>query len=82
MKIGTKKKFRHYFLCIILFILGIFLYLFFFSEEVFGTWGINKTVGWAWDMTNFTWWLAILKPIIGLILIVKVLIKVKNHFKA
>ena len=21
-----------------------------------GTWGLNKTVGWAWDITNFVWW--------------------------
>ena len=20
-----------------------------------GTWGLNKTVGWAWDITNFVW---------------------------
>ena len=21
-----------------------------------GTWGLNKTVDWAWDITNFVWW--------------------------
>ena len=21
-----------------------------------GSWGLNKTVGWAWDITNFVWW--------------------------
>ena len=21
-----------------------------------GTWGLNKTIGWAWDITNFVWW--------------------------
>ena len=21
-----------------------------------GVWGLNKTVGWAWDITNFVWW--------------------------
>ena len=20
-----------------------------------GVWGLNKTVGWAWDITNFVW---------------------------
>jgi molybdopterin-containing oxidoreductase family membrane subunit len=20
-----------------------------------GMWGLNKTVGWAWDITNFVW---------------------------
>jgi molybdopterin-containing oxidoreductase family membrane subunit len=24
-----------------------------------GTWGLNKTVGWAWDITNFVWWVGI-----------------------
>ncbi|MGF1925354.1 MAG: NrfD/PsrC family molybdoenzyme membrane anchor subunit, partial [Bacteroidia bacterium] len=24
-----------------------------------GAWGINKTVGWAWDITGFVWWVGI-----------------------
>lgn len=24
-----------------------------------GTWGLNKTVGWAWDITGFVWWVGI-----------------------
>lgn len=24
-----------------------------------GMWGLNKTVGWAWDITNFVWWVGI-----------------------
>ena len=24
-----------------------------------GSWGVNKTVGWAWDITNFVWWIGI-----------------------
>jgi len=24
-----------------------------------GLWGLNKTVGWAWDITNFVWWVGI-----------------------
>ena len=24
-----------------------------------GAWGLNKTVGWAWDITNFVWWIGI-----------------------
>jgi molybdopterin-containing oxidoreductase family membrane subunit len=24
-----------------------------------GVWGQNKTVGWAWDITNFVWWIGI-----------------------
>ena len=24
-----------------------------------GVWGVNKTVGWAWDITNFVFWIGI-----------------------
>ncbi|MBS1774456.1 MAG: polysulfide reductase NrfD [Bacteroidetes bacterium] len=24
-----------------------------------GVWGINRTVGWGWDITNFVWWIGI-----------------------
>ena len=24
-----------------------------------GTYGLNKTVGWGWDITNFVWWVGI-----------------------
>ncbi len=24
-----------------------------------GVWGLNKTVGWGWDITNFVWWIGI-----------------------
>ena len=24
-----------------------------------GVWGLNNTVGWAWDITNFVWWVGI-----------------------
>jgi molybdopterin-containing oxidoreductase family membrane subunit len=27
--------------------------------EGIGRWGLNKTVGWAWDITNFVWWVGI-----------------------
>ncbi|MDH5365647.1 MAG: polysulfide reductase NrfD [Cyclobacteriaceae bacterium] len=27
--------------------------------EGIGVWGMNKTVGWAWDITNFVWWVGI-----------------------
>ena len=42
----------------------IFLALVFYSLcvlewEGVGVWGLNKTVGWAWDITNFVWWVGI-----------------------
>ncbi|MEY3573787.1 MAG: polysulfide reductase NrfD, partial [Bacteroidota bacterium] len=24
-----------------------------------GVWGLNKTVDWGWDITNFVWWVGI-----------------------
>ncbi len=24
-----------------------------------GSWGLNRTVGWGWDITNFVWWVGI-----------------------
>ncbi|UII24144.1 NrfD/PsrC family molybdoenzyme membrane anchor subunit [Fulvivirga ligni] len=27
--------------------------------EGIGVWGLNKTIGWAWDITNFVWWVGI-----------------------
>jgi len=27
--------------------------------EGIGTWGLNKTVGWGWGITNFVWWVGI-----------------------
>jgi molybdopterin-containing oxidoreductase family membrane subunit len=35
---------------------GCILYL---ISKGIGTWGLNKTVDWAWDITNFVWWVGI-----------------------
>ena len=24
-----------------------------------GTWNLNRTIGWGWDITNFVWWVGI-----------------------
>lgn len=40
--------------------LGIGAYcVFMLLWEGIGVWGLNKTVGWAWDITNFVWWVGI-----------------------
>ncbi|UII32061.1 polysulfide reductase NrfD [Fulvivirga ulvae] len=40
--------------------LGIGTYaVFMLLWEGIGVWGLNKTVGWAWDITNFVWWVGI-----------------------
>jgi len=33
--------------------------LFYIVGVGIGSWGLNKTVGWAWDITNFVWWVGI-----------------------
>jgi predicted flap endonuclease-1-like 5' DNA nuclease/Ni/Fe-hydrogenase subunit HybB-like protein len=35
---------------------GCILYL---LGEGIGTWGLNNSVDWAWDITNFVWWVGI-----------------------
>ena len=39
-------------------IYGILSILYLLGTGV-GVWGLNKTVGWAWDITNFVWWVGI-----------------------
>jgi hypothetical protein len=34
-----------------------------------GTWGLNKTVGWAWDITNFVWWVVLVTLVISAVLL-------------
>src|SRR5688572_2133698 len=47
-------------LAVSLFFLGIFIYSVYRTLWYgIGEWGLNKTVGWAWDITNFVWWVGI-----------------------
>lgn len=42
--------------------LGAMLWVFSVSYTFWtgiGAWGLNKTVGWAWDITDFVWWVGI-----------------------
>jgi len=49
----------------ILFSLSLFLFLWGVVSMAYtigtgiGAWGLNKTVNWAWDITNFVWWIGI-----------------------
>jgi Ni/Fe-hydrogenase subunit HybB-like protein len=43
---------------IVLFLFGLYCLVTLLWEGV-GVWGLNKTVGWAWDITNFVWWVGI-----------------------
>src|ERR1019366_6105935 len=41
------------FLCVLLFALTVLVF------KGIGIWGNNQPVGWAWDITNFVWWIGI-----------------------
>lgn len=45
-------------LAVIALMIGVISITYTISEGI-GTWGLNKTVGWAWDITNFVWWVGI-----------------------
>ncbi len=45
-------------IALIAFLWGIGCIIYTVSTGI-GTWGLNKTVGWAWDITNFVWWVGI-----------------------
>lgn len=43
-------------------LVGLLLYTVAVSWTIFkgiGVWGLQKTVNWAWDITNFVWWIGI-----------------------
>ena len=39
-------------------LLGVFM-IFWTIWHGIGTWGLNRTVGWGWGITNFVWWIGI-----------------------
>lgn len=43
-------------------VLGLGLYVFTVVWTIFygiGSWNLNRTIGWGWDITNFVWWIGI-----------------------
>ena len=54
----TKGWFVAFSLSVALLLYGVFCVTWFVYYGI-GTWGSNKTVGWAWDITNFVWWIGI-----------------------
>jgi Ni/Fe-hydrogenase subunit HybB-like protein len=45
-------------IALVMFLWGLGCIAYTISEGI-GVWGLNKTVGWAWDITNFVWWVGI-----------------------
>jgi len=43
-------------------VIGLAVYAFCLAWTVWngiGTWNLNRTIGWGWDITNFVWWVGI-----------------------
>ncbi len=41
---------------------GLALFVFCVGWTIYfgiGTWNLNRTIGWSWDITNFVWWIGI-----------------------
>lgn len=53
---------KHWWICfsiaVCLLIMGMGVIAYQVSTGI-GTWGLNKTVGWSWDITNFVFWVGI-----------------------
>jgi predicted flap endonuclease-1-like 5' DNA nuclease/Ni/Fe-hydrogenase subunit HybB-like protein len=45
-------------IALVAFLWGIGCIIYTISTGI-GVWGLNKTIGWAWDITNFVWWVGI-----------------------
>ena len=56
--VANKKWWIVFGISVILFMWGIGCIIYTISTGI-GVWGLNKTVGWAWDITNFVWWIGI-----------------------
>lgn len=40
--------------------LGLYVFCVFWTIwQGIGTWDLNRTIGWGWDITNFVWWIGI-----------------------
>lgn len=58
--VKSKKKFWYISFGIAFLLLGVGGYCVFMTWwNGIGMWGLNKTVNWAWDITNFVWWIGI-----------------------
>ena len=58
----TEKTYKGWWILLLMFGTLAGFFIFCLSWTVFygiGVWGLNKTVDWAWDITNFVWWIGI-----------------------
>jgi len=57
---GKPTKLWYFAMAFSLVLLGLGSYSLYITwTQGIGSWGLNKSVGWAWDITNFVWWVGI-----------------------
>jgi Ni/Fe-hydrogenase subunit HybB-like protein len=57
-----KAPSREWIIGFILAVAGLALYVFSVTWTIWkgiGSWNLNRTIGWGWDITNFVWWVGI-----------------------
>jgi len=64
-------------LMILLLVILIFITFMFLSDST-QVLGINKTVGWAWDISSFVWWIVI---VLGILVLIALLIGLYYLFR-
>jgi molybdopterin-containing oxidoreductase family membrane subunit len=47
-----------FFISLCMSVIGLISIIYTISTGI-GVWGLNKTINWAWDITNFVWWVGI-----------------------
>ncbi|MBL87464.1 MAG: hypothetical protein CMO82_12475 [Winogradskyella sp.] len=76
-----KQQFWKYYFFVIITLILVLFSCFYFSEGIVG---INKTVNWAWDFTNFVFWLELIIYLTVIFLMVyvltKILVQIINYF--
>lgn len=55
---ANKQWWTVFSIALVAFLWGVGCIIYTISTGI-GVWGLNKTVGWAWDITNFVWWVGI-----------------------
>jgi len=75
------KRFLKYFISISL-VLILFSLVYLSSNDIIG---FNKTVNWAWDLSNFNYWIILITYTLLLLIMLSIialsLLKIKDHFK-
>jgi len=75
------KRFLKYFISISL-VLILFSLAYLSSNNIIG---FNKTVNWAWDLSNFNYWIILITYTLLLLIMLGIialsLLKIKDHFK-